>query len=181
MGDKEILELYRSGRQQSAFDEIVRAYSERLYWHVRSLVCCHEDADDLMQDIFIKVWQALPTFRGEAQLFTWLWRIATNEALNFLGKQKTRAALSSESLSETLERKVEDDPYFNGGEAQRLLSRAIQSLPQKQKAVFCMRYYQEMSYEEMSEVLGTSVGALKASYHFAYEKIKKELKEKMPD
>ena len=181
MGDKEILEMYRGGRQSQAFDEIVKAYSERLYWHVRSLVCSHEDADDLMQEIFIKVWQALPSFRGDSQLFTWLWRIATNESLNFLGKQKSRAALSSESLTETLERKVEDDPYFNGNEAQRLLSKAIQRLPQKQKAVFCMRYYQEMSYEEISDVLGTSVGALKASYHFAYEKIKKELKEKMSD
>lgn len=180
MTDKEILELYRAGRQQEAFNQIVKTYSERLYWHVRSLVCSHEDADDLVQDIYIKVWNSLPTFRGDAQLFTWLYRIATNETLNFLNKQKVRAALNFESLTENLERKVDDDPYFNGNEAERLLSKAIQHLPQKQKAVFCMRYYQELSYEDISEITGSSVGALKASYHFAYEKIKKELQEKMP-
>lgn len=180
MTDKEILELYRGGRQQEAFKHIVKEYSERLYWHVRSLVCSHEDADDLVQEIFIKVWTSLPSFRGDAQLYTWLYRIATNESLNFLNKQKVRAALAFESLSDNLVRKVEDDPYFNGDEAQKLLSVAIQKLPQKQKAVFCMRYYQELSYEDISEITGSSVGALKASYHFAYEKIKKELQEKMP-
>ena len=127
----------------------------------------------------MKVWTALPSFRGDAQFFTWLYRIATNVALNFLNKQKVRSALSFESLSDSLERKVDEDPWFNGNEVELELSKAIQKLPQKQKAVFCMRYYQELSYEEISEVMGTSVGALKASYHFAYEKIKKELKEKM--
>ena len=178
MTDSQILELFKGGQTQAAFNEIVKTYSERLYWHVRSLVCSHEDADDLMQDIFVKVWSSLPSFRGDSQLYTWLYRIATNEALNFLYKQKVRAALQFESLSENLERKIEDDPYFNGNEAQMLLAKAIAALPKKQKAVFCMRYYQEMSYEDISEVLGTSVGALKASYHFAYEKIKQELKEK---
>lgn len=180
MTDKEILELYRAGHQQEAFNQIVKTYSERLYWHVRSLVCSHEDADDLVQEIYIKVWNSLPSFRGDARLYTWLYRIATNETLNFLNKQKVRAALNFESLTDTLERKVDDDPYFNGNEAERLLSKAIQHLPQKQKAVFCMRYYQELSYEDISEITGSSVGALKASYHFAYEKIKKELQEKMP-
>ena len=179
MTDTQILELYRSGQQQAAFNAIVQAYSERLYWHVRTLVCSHDDADDVMQDIFVKVWSSLPSFRGDSQLFTWLWRIATNESLNFLARQKTRAALSSEDVSDVLARKIEADPYFNGGEAQRLLSKAIQKLPQKQKAVFCMRYYEEMPYETMSQILNTSIGALKASYHFAYEKIKKELQEKM--
>jgi len=181
MTDKEILSLYRGGQQQQAFNEIVKSYSERLYWHVRSLVCSHEDADDLLQEIFIKVWAALPSFRGDAQLFTWIYRIATNETLNFLNKQKVRAALTFESLTDVLERKIEDDPYFNGSEAQRLLSKAIQHLPVKQKTVFCLRYYEEMSYEDISEITGTSVGALKASYHFAYEKIKEELQEKMSD
>ncbi len=179
MTDKEILDLYHSGEQQRAFNEIVKNYSERLYWHVRSLVGSHEDTDDLLQDIFVKVWTALPSFRGEAQFFTWLYRIATNVALNFLNRQKVRSALSFESITDSLERKVEDDPWFNGNEVELQLSKAIQKLPQKQKAVFCMRYYQELSYEEISEILGTSVGALKASYHFAYEKIKRELKEKI--
>lgn len=179
MTDKEILELYRSGQQQRAFEEIVKSYSERLYWHVRSLVCSHEDTDDLLQDIFVKVWTALPSFRGEAQFYTWLYRIATNEALNFLSKQKVRSALSFESLSASLERKIDEDQWFNGGEVERELSKAIQKLPQKQKVVFCLRYYQELSYEEISEILDTSVGALKASYHFACDKIKKELKDKI--
>ena len=127
----------------------------------------------------MKVWTALPSFRGDAQFFTWLYRIATNVALNFLNKQKVRAALRFESLSDKLVDRIDEDPWFNGNEVELELSKAIQKLPQKQKAVFCMRYYQELSYEEISEVMGTSVGALKASYHFAYEKIKKELKEKM--
>ena len=177
MTDKEILELYRDGQQQRAFNEIVKNYSERLYWHVRSLVCSHEDTDDLLQDIFVKVWTALPSFRGEAQFYTWLYRIATNVALNFLGKQKVRSALSFESLADSQVKKIEDDPWFNGDELELQLSKAIQRLPQKQKAVFCLRYYQELSYEEISEIMGSSVGALKASYHFAYEKIKKELKD----
>lgn len=181
MSDKEILHLYRTGAQQRAFNCIVEAYSERLYWHVRNLVCSHEDTDDLMQEIFVKVWTGLQSFRGDSQLYTWLYRIATNEALNLLNKKKIRAALSFESLSDHLERKVEQDPYFNGNEAERLLSKALQRLPHKQRTVFCMRYYEELSYEDISEILGTSVGALKASYHFAYEKIKKELQEKMPD
>ena len=181
MTEKEILALYRSGETQKAFNIIVEAYSERLYWHIRSLVCSHEDADDLVQDVFVKIWAGLPSFRAEAQLSTWLYRIATNEALNFLNKQKVRAALSFERLSDNLERKIEDDPYFDGREAERLLQKAVQRLPQKQKAVFCMRYWQEMSYEEISEILGSSVGALKASYHFAAEKIKEELKEKFTD
>lgn len=181
MSDQEILQLYRTGDRQGAFNSIVEAYSERLYWHVRNLVCSHEDADDLMQDIFVRIWAGLQTFRGDSQLYTWLYRIATNEALNFLNKKKVRAALSFTSLSDTMERQIMQDPSFDGREAERLLSRAIQRLPQKQKSVFCMRYYEELSYEDISEILGTSVGALKASYHFAYEKLKKELQEKMPD
>ena len=181
MTDREILELYRSGSQQEAFNHIVKNYSERLYWHVRSLVCSHEDADDLIQDIYVKVWNSLPTFRGDAQLYTWLYRIATNETLNFLNKQKVRSALTFESLSENLERKIDDDPYFNGNEAQRLLSVAIAKLPPKQRAVFSMRYYDELRYEDIAEITGTSVSALKASYHFAYEKVKDFLVKKMSE
>ena len=176
MTDKEILELLNSDNSEGAFNEIVKSYSERLYWHVRSLVCSHEDTDDLIQEIFIKVWNALPTFRGDSQLYTWLYRIATNETLNFLHKQKVRAALSFTNLSDILVDKVDSDPYFDGDEAQRALSKAIQKLPEKQRMVFMLRYYDEMKYEDMAEILKTSEGALKASYHIAYEKIKKELK-----
>ena len=177
MTDQEIIALWEAGQQERAFNEIVRNYSERLYWHVRRFVCSHEDTDDLLQEIFIKIWAALPSFRGEAQLFTWLYRIATNETLNFLRKQKVRASLRFQSLDAELERRIDEDPYFNGSEAQRLLSKAIAKLPEKQRIVFSLRYYEDMSYENISEITGTSVGALKASYHIAYEKIKAEFQD----
>ncbi len=177
MTDQEIIALWEAGQQERAFNEIVRNYSERLYWHVRRFVCSHEDTDDLLQEIFIKIWAALPSFRGEAQLFTWLYRIATNETLNFLRKQKVRASLRFQSLDAELERRIDEDPYFNGSEAQRLLSKAIAKLPEKQRIVFSLRYYEDMSYENISEITGTSVGALKASYHIAYEKLKAEFQD----
>ena len=163
MKDEDIIGIYRNGERERAFTEIVKAYSERLFWYVRRYVGCQEDADDLIQEIFVKVWAALPSFRGEARLFTWIYRIATNEALNF------------KSLDAEVERRIDEDPYFNGGEAERRLMKALQKLPQKQRIVFSMRYFEDMSYEEISEVTGTSTGALKASYHIAYEKLKKEL------
>lgn len=175
MTDKEIIALYRSGQQERAFNEIVSGYSERLYWHVRRFTCSHEDTDDLLQDIFIKIWAALPSFREEAQLFTWLYRIATNETLNFLNRQKVRAALSLESLAGALERKIDGDPFFDGDEAEKLLSKAVARLPQKQRTVFCMRYYDDLPYSEIAEILGTSEGALKASYHIAQEKVREEV------
>ena len=171
MNDQQIIALWESGQRERAFNEIVRNYSERLYWHVRRFVCSHEDADDLVQEIFIKIWGALPTFRGDAQLFTWLYRIATNETLNFLRKQKVRASLRFQSLDDELERKIDEDPYFNGTEAQRLLSKAILKLPDKQRVVFSLRYYEDMKYEDIAEITGTSVGALKASYHHALKKV----------
>ena len=175
MTDEEIITLFRNGQTERAFKEIVAAYSERLYWHVRRFVCSHEDTDDLLQEIFIKVWTALPSFRQDAKLFTWIYRIATNETLNWLNRQKVRAALKFESLDASLSDRIDEDPYFNGDEAQRLLFKAIAKLPKKQKSVFCMRYFDEIPYEDISEILGTSVGALKASYHFAVEKIKAEV------
>jgi len=176
MDDKEILDLYGSGHRERAFKEIVDSYSERLYWHVRRFLCSHEDTDDLLQEIFLKIWSALPSFRAESQLYTWIYRIATNETLNFLNKQKVRAALQFESLSTRLVDKIDEDPWFNGDQLQRNLMKAVQKLPEKQKLVFTMRWFEDLSYEDISEILGTSVGALKASYHFAVEKIKAELK-----
>ncbi len=177
MTDKEIIDLYREGHEEKAFRTIVDSYSERLYWHVRNLVISHDDADDLMQEIFIKIWQSLSSFRGDSGLFTWVYRIATNESLNFLRKRKVRAALSFRSMEPDLERKIEDDPCFNGGEAQKILLKAVARLPEKQRLVFSMRYWQDLKYEEISEILDVSVGSLKASYHIACEKIKAELKE----
>ena len=175
MTEKEIIRLHQNGRIEEAFNGIVNTYSERLYWHVRRFLCNHEDTNDLLQDIYIKVWTALPTFRGESQVFTWLWRIATNEVLNYLRKQKFKAMVSLDSSMDILRKKIDDDPYFNGNELQRELHKAIQKLPEKQRVVFNMRYFDELKYEEISEITDTSVGALKASYHHAYNKIKEEL------
>ena len=157
------------------FNEIVKDYSERVYWHVRRFVNNHEDADDLVQEIFLKIWTALPSFRGDAQLFTWVYRIATNETLNWLRREKVRSALRFTTIDAEMERRIDSDPFFDGDAADRALSKAVAKLPEKQRQVFVMRYYDELPYEEMSAVLGTSVGALKASYHIAQEKVRAAL------
>lgn len=175
MTDSEILNIFRSGNEQQAFAALVRQYSESLYRHVRTLGLSHEDTDDLLQEIFIKAWKGLPGFRGASSLFTWLWRIATNEALSFLRKAAVRSALRFESLDERAERIIDSDPWFNGDEAQRKLAKAIAGLPEKQRIVFTMRYFEDLPFEEISRITGTSVGALKASYHFATEKIRKKV------
>ena len=160
---------------EQVFNQIVKDYSERLYWHVRRMVGTHEDADDLLQDIFLKIWTALPSFRGEAQLYTWVWRIATNETLNWLRREKVRAALRFQSMDAEMERRIMADPFFNGTAAQRELFKALARLPEKQRQVFVMRWWDELSYEEISAITGTSVGALKASYHIAKEKLQLNL------
>ena len=160
---------------EQVFNAIVKDYSERLYWHVRRMVGTHEDADDLLQDIFLKIWTALPSFRGETQLYTWVWRIATNETLNWLRRERVRAALRFQSIDAELERRILADPYFNGTAAQRELFKALARLPEKQRQVFVMRWWDELSYEEISAITGTSVGALKASYHIAKEKLQLNL------
>lgn len=175
MTDNEIIQLFSSGRQEEAFNGIVDAYTERLYWHIRRFLCCHEDADDLLQDVFIKIWAALPTFRGDSRLYTWLYRIATNEVLNYLRKQRFKSLISLESVSAALEQRIDDDTYFNGDKLQRELHKAIQRLPEKQRIVFSLRYFDEMKYEDIAEITGTSTGALKASYHHAYTKVKDDL------
>lgn len=163
--------------QEKIFNQIVKDYSERLWWHVRRFVNSHEDADDLLQEIFLKVWAALPSFRGESQLFTWVWRIATNETLNHLRKEKVRAALRFSSIDAEMERRIQEDPYFNGTAVERELARAVVKLPEKQRQVFIMRWWDDLSYEEISAITGTSVGALKASYHIAQEKIRAAVSE----
>ena len=178
MTDERIIELYRCGMQEEAFRGIVDAYTERLYWHIRRFLCSHEDSNDLLQDIFIKIWSALPNFRGDSKLYTWLYRIATNEVLNHLRKQRFKALVSLDSASAILERKIDEDIHFNGDQLQRELHKAIQRLPEKQRIVFSLRYFDEMKYEEISEITDTSVGALKASYHHAYNKIKEDMQKK---
>jgi RNA polymerase sigma-70 factor (ECF subfamily) len=175
MTDREIIYLYNKGQREQAFNQIVKNYSERLYLHIRRFVYSHDDANDLTQEVFIKIWAALPSFRGDAQLFTWIYRIATNEALNFLRKQKVRAMISLDSSESVLVRKLEQDIYFNGDKLQTELQKAIIKLPEKQRVVFNLRYFDEMKYEDIAEITGTSTGALKASYHHAYNKIKDTL------
>lgn len=152
----------------------MRTYNKRLYWHVRKIVICHDDADDVVQNTFIKAWEALPNFRGDSQLYTWLYRIATNEVLSFLKKKKKHLFQSIDSVSFELESKV-DSSYFTGTEIEKKLQKAILTLPTKQRLVFNMKYFDELKYDEISEILGTSVGALKANYHHAKQKIEKYL------
>lgn len=155
--------------REKAFGQLVRELSPQLYGQIRRIVQYHDDANDVLQNTFMKAWQGLDTFRGDSQLSTWLYRIALNESLLFLQKQHPAESLSDDSCEEA--RSLESDPYFDGDETELLLQKAIASLPEKQRIVFNLKYFQEMKYEEMSELLGTSVGALKASYHFAVKKI----------
>jgi len=175
MTDEKIIELFGNGQHEEAFNGIVDAYTERLYWHIRRFICSHEDTNDLLQDVFIKIWSSLSGFRGESRLYTWIYRIATNEVLNHLRKQRFKALISLDSVSASLERKIDEDTHFNGNELQRELHKAMQRLPEKQRIVFSLRYFDDMKYEEISEITDTSVGALKASYHHAYTKIKEDL------
>ena len=173
--DRHIINLCHEGEYELAFNSIVDSYSERLYWHVRRFLCSHEDTNDLLQDIFIKIWSSLPSFRGDAQIYTWLYRIATNETLNYLKKIKRENAVSLDEVGQILAARIDEDPYFNGDALQRELHKAIQQLPEKQRLVFNMRYFDELKYEDIAEITGTSVGALKASYHHAYNKVKEAL------
>lgn len=169
--DKSILERFKAEEsRETAFNDLVSMYKERVYYHIRRMVISHEDADDLVQETFIKVWQKLDSFHGNSQLFTWIYRIATNECLNFLKRKKMRATTSMETLP-YLQEKLESSPYINGTELQIELQKAILTLPEKQRMVFNMKYFDELKYREMSEVLDTSIGALKASYHHAVKKI----------
>ena len=176
--DSVLLELFRKEEKRNyAFNLLVHKYQERLYWHVRKMVIRHDDADDVVQNMWIKAWKGLETFRGESALFTWLFRIATNECITFMKQQKAKYLLSFTGYETVLANSLRGDAYFDGDETQRKLQVAILKLPEKQRLVFNMRYFEEMPYEQMSEILGTSEGALKASYHLAMKKIEKELKD----
>ena len=170
--DKELLVLFRNPvTKERAYTSIIRKYQERLYWHVRRMVVEHEDANDVLQNMFIKVWKGLENFREDSQLYTWLYRIATNESLTFIEQQKKRASVSISNEESGLSEKIKDDNHFAANKLEWKLQLAIQQLPEKQRIVFNLRYYDEMPYEEMSKVLETSEGALKASYHHAAKKI----------
>ncbi len=157
--------------QREGFANLVAEYSERLYWQIRKMVLSHDDANDILQDVFIKAWTNIDNFRGDAKLTTWLYRIAINESITFLNKKRNQNNLSVDDDDSFLLNQLEGDSYFDGDEAQRLLQEAMLKLPEKQRLVFQLKYFEEMKYDDMSDVLGTSVGALKASYHHAVKKI----------
>lgn len=174
--DKHILDLFKEEKTRNhALSLLIAKYQKQLYWHIRKIVIDHDDADDVLQNTFIKVWKGLENFREDSQLYTWMYRIATNEALSHLRKKQKENSTSLHPIEYQLSKNLEDDNYFQGDEIQLKLQQAILTLPEKQRIVFNMRYYDEIPYEKMSEILETSVGALKASYHIAAKKIEEFL------
>lgn len=176
--DSVILEKFsKESTRTEGFNLLLNKYQQKIYWHIRRLVIDHDDADDLVQDVFIKVWNNLSGFRNDAQLFTWLYRIATNESISFLNRKKLRnsVSLDDDLTGQELINTLADSPYFDGDKAQLKLQKALLSLPEKQRLVFNMKYFDDLKYEEISEILGTSVGALKASFHIAVKKIEQIL------
>lgn len=178
LNEKEIIQqLQDPHRQRRAFEQVVAAYGQNLYWQIRRMVTYHEDADDVLQNTFVKAWSNIQSFRGESKLSTWLHRIAYNETLTFLSQQHEHLSLDTNPVDDddespnTLANTLQSDAYFDGDETEAMLQVAVSNLPAKQRAVFNMKYFQEMKYEDMSEITGTSVGALKASYHLAVKKI----------
>lgn len=175
--DDELVELFQNdSKQDFAFNLIVKRYQQQLYWHIRKIVISHDDADDVLQNTLIKAWKGLKAFRKESLLYTWLYRIATNESITFLNKRRKKYFLPLIDVQKQLENKLEADDYFAGDEAQLILQKAILSLPEKQRLVFNMKYFDDMKYEEIAEILGKSIGGLKASYHHAVKKIESFIK-----
>ncbi len=172
--DREILRLFhKSNSRKAGFALLVNTYQKQVYWHVRRMVIDHDDTNDITQDIFIKIWNGLEHFREESRLYTWIYRLASNEALSFLKKRSKMYLLPLADVENRLAEILHDDNYFTGDEIQHKLQQAILKLPRKQRLVFNMKYYDGIKYEEMSQILKTSVGALKASYHHAVKKIEK--------
>ena len=176
--DKHIKKLLSDVRtQRKGFELLVRQYSEKLYWQVRRIVLTHDDANDVLQNVYIKAWNGIDTFHGDSKLFTWLSRIAINESLDFVRRQKTMSAVNADDGGLSIASMLMADEYFDGDRTVALLQEAVASLPDVQRTVFCLRYYDNMKYSEMSLLLDTSEGALKASYHIAVGKITQFFKE----
>jgi len=172
LGEQEfIASLLDPKTQNAAFQKLLSEYQRPLYSHIRNIVLNHDDADDVLQNTFVKVFQYLKNFKGKSKLFSWMYRIATNEAITFINAKAKRNGISGEALLEKQASNLEADAFFDGNEIQLKLQKAILTLPEKQQLVFKMKYFEELKYEEISEILGTSVGALKASYHLAVKKI----------
>jgi RNA polymerase sigma-70 factor (ECF subfamily) len=174
--DKTILDLFAiPSKKQQAFSLLMNKYQKRIYWHIRRIVLCHEDADDVTQTTFIKAWNNLESFKGESSIHTWLYRIATNESITYINKLKRMQLVPLEDSTFLYER-LTHDPFFSGDKIQLKLQKAILQLPEKQRIVFTMKYYEDITFDEMAAILETSVGALKASYHHAAKKIEDYLK-----
>ena len=172
ISDREILDRFANvSTRNDAFNVLVRQYQQRLYWHIRKMVLDHDDADDILQNTFIKAFKALDNFREDSKIYTWLYKIATNECITFLNNKKKRFFVPIVDVEYQLSQNLQTDAYFNGDRIQMKLQQALLTLPDKQRLVFNMKYFDDLKYEEISEILGTSVGALKASYHHAVKKI----------
>ena len=171
-----VLELKQKATQTKAFQVLVDTYKKRLYWHIRRIVIDHDDADDVLQNTFVKVFRNIDTFKGESKLYSWMYRIATNESLQFMKSKSRKMGVAGNELQEMMAENLVADPYFDGDAAQLKLQKAISRLPEKQRLVFNMKYFDALKYEEISEILNTSVGALKASYHLAVKKIEGSLR-----
>ncbi len=169
--ENQLIQDLKKKPNDTAFATLVTTFQERLYWHIRHMVKNHEDTDDILQNVFIKVHRNIENFKGDSKLYTWLYRIATNEAITFLNKRAKHYQISNEDLQDRLIDSLESDVYFEGNEIQLKLQRAIQKLPAKQQEVFRMKYFEDLTYEQLSDILGTSTGALKSSYHIATKKI----------
>lgn len=177
LSDKELLERFRNAETRSyAFNLLVRKFQKKVYWHIRRIVISHDDADDVTQETFLKIWKNLDNFKEESQLFTWIYRIATNESLTFLKKKRMKFYIPFINVESKLSKSLIDDNFFSGDYIQLKLQKAVLKLPEKQRVIFNMKYYDDLKYDEMSEILGTSVGALKASYHHAVKKIEEYMK-----
>ncbi len=176
--EKELVRQFKENNgKEEVFNVIVLRFRERLYWHIRKMVYRHEDADDILQNTFIKIWNNLAQFREDSNLYTWIYRIATNETLTFIRNSKQNRFAAWHTVEDDLAGTLQDEEYFNGDELQKKLMLAVAKLPEKQRLVFNMKYFDEMKYEDISEILTTSVGALKASYHHAIKKIEKYINE----
>ena len=174
--EQELLQRLKSPKtSDAAFRELMSLYKERLYWHIRKIVISHDDADDVLQNTFIKVYRSIGNFKGDSKLYSWMYRIATNEAITLLNKNAKRHQITSEEVQQLAVNNLQADVYFDGSEIQYKLQQAITTLPQKQQLVFNMKYFDDLKYSEISEILETSEGALKASYHLAVKKLQSYL------
>ena len=175
--DSEILTKFaQENTRDEAFRLLLTKYQQKVYWHIRRMVISHDDTDDLVQDVFLKLWKSLSNFRNDSQLYTWLYRIATNESITFLKRKKIRNSVSiDDDDGKNMVKTLAESPYFDGDKAQMKLQKALLTLPEKQRLVFNMKYFDDLKYEDISEILGTSVGALKASFHIAVKKIEQQL------